>query len=808
MREKIFLFIYNSVKKKPALFVVLAFLCLFIFLLAYFNIPLKSDYIDLLPQELEPVKKIKLLCEKLKGVGQFSIVIQSAKRDTAKMIEAADILYNGLKDFTEIDYINYKIPDSFKRAAFLFVDINDLKEIYRRLYEKVQFELLVNSAFNLGLEEEGEVEFNIDDIIDKYKNKSGSISIYESNYFISKDKDILVMFLKPKFMASDIEKTEKLIDKIKKFVSTLNIKDSDLSISFGGTYVLTYDQKTAIASDIKKTSIIAIVAIFFIILISIRNLRYSIFLLLSLFIGVMSTFALAFIFFNHINLITAFLIALLTGLGVNYGTHFILRYKEELKSGNVNDPLKIAFNKTIVASLTGALTTAVAFFTLFFSKFLGFSEFGALSSIGILITLIATYTFVSAFILLTDRFFKKANSNVTTNETILLRSITVSNKGISLLFIATFFIVTLLTIIFFNKVKDIEFEYDSKKLEVRNQDSIKTTELIQKKFNVSTDPAIFFTENRDEEIDFFNSVNKLKNNNNSMIGSVMTISSILNDYKLQEEKISVIKKIRKELKTLPIGSIRDQKIIKFLKEFLKETENISVITEEDLPPEIKKRFIFQDGEVKLYISQVFPNKVLFDARDMKRYVDEIKEIRGEKNIYKTTGMHILYVNLIDIVLNESKIFIFIVFIIIWLMLLLDFKNIWDSIICMLPLIFSFIWLLIIMGLLKIKFNFMNIIVLPTILGTGIDNSIHLYHRYKESSNIFYSLKSTGKANFVMSVTVAVGWSSLFFASYEGLKTMALLGSIGIILTFIATIIVIPSIIFLYDLFFTKKTSYS
>jgi len=809
MREKIFLYIYNHIKNNSILFITVALLLLTIFLLAYFYIPLKSDYIDLLPQDLEAVKKIKILSNKLKGVGQLSIVIQSEKKDVNSMIKISDLLYEKIKDFPEIDYINYKIAESFKRALFLFVDIDDLKEIYRRVYEKVQFELLLNSAFNLGLEEAGDVEFNINDIIDKYKNRSGAISIYESNYFISKDKDILVMFLKPKFMASDIEKTERLMTKIKRIVSDIIVKDlsSDLSISFGGTYVLTYDQKTAIADDIKKTSLIAIAIIFIVIIISVKSFRYSIFLLLSLFIGVMSTFALAFIFFNHINLITGFLIALLTGLGVNYGTHFILRYTEELNSGNSDDPLKVAFSKTIVASLTGALTTSVAFFTLFFSKFLGFSEFGLLSSFGVMITLFATYLFVSAFIIFTDRFFKKS-FKIGSNREKLKNFNSDTNLAIfSLFIIALFFLAILMTAIFSNRIKYIEFEYDSKKLEVKDQESIKTTELIQKKFNVSTDPAIYFTENRDEEMDFFNTVNKLKKNSDSMIGSIMTISSILNDLDLQKEKIAIINKIRKELKNLPLSAIKDQNIRKFLKEFLSGSENLSVITENDMPFEIKKRFMYVDENSKLYISQVFPNKVLFDARDMKKYVDEIKEIRGEKGIYKTTGMHILYVHLIDIVLRESKIFILVVFLIIWLMLFLDFKNIKDSIICMVPLIFAFIWLLIIMASLKIKFNFMNIIVLPTILGTGVDNSIHLYHRYKESKNIFCSLRSTGKANFIMSLTVAVGWSSLFFARYEGLKTMALLGSIGIMLTFFASLIFIPAVVLIRDFFFLKKRAF-
>ena len=161
-------------------------------------------------------------------------------------------------------------------------------------------------------------------------------------------------------------------------------------------------------------------------------------------------------------------------------------------------------------------------------------------------------------------------------------------------------------------------------------------------------------------------------------------------------------------------------------------------------------------------------------------------------------MHILYVYLIDTVLKESKIFISIVFIIIWLLLLIDFKNVKDSLIAMVPLIFGLLWLVQIMSIFNIKFNFMNIVVLPTVLGTGVDNGVHIFHRYKESGNIFKAIYKTGIANLGMSLTVALGWSALFMAHYEGLKTMAFVGVVGILMTFIASVTIMPAIIILFE----------
>ncbi|MBN2545400.1 MAG: MMPL family transporter [Spirochaetes bacterium] len=798
MRNKALKYIFSKINKHPLMFIFLSLFLGMLFFLAFLYIPLKSDYIDLLPQNAEPVVNIKYLSKKLKGLGQFSLVVESKEKNIEGMKKLADKLNDQLKNVEELNYINYKVPESFKKSIFLFIDLNDLKEVYRRLHEKVQFELLINSPFNLGFEEEGAVEFNIDDIVEKYKNRGAGLTYHESEYFISKDMDILIMFLKPNFLPTNIEKTEQLINKINIITKNIDIKSygNDLKISYGGTYILTYDQKNAINNDIKKTSFIALIIIFFVILLFIRNFRYSIFLFYSLFVGVLSAFGLAFIVFNHINLITGFLIAILTGLGVNYGIHFLFRYKEELNNGNIESALETGFIKTGVASLTGALTTACAFFTLSFSKFLGFSEFGLLASFGIMITLFSTYIFVSALIIFTNKIFKTKNIreqkllNKDKSET----SIT-TKKG---LFYAVLVVILIITGILSYNIKNIKFEYNSKKLEVQGQESIKTTELIQKKFNISTDPAIFFTYDKKEEIDFLNTAKKMQKAENSNIGSIITISNILNSEELQKEKIDVIKKIQKEFKSLPENSIKDPNIKDMIKKAINFTKDASVISEKDLPEDFKKRFIFNDNGKDLYITQVFPNKVLFDAKEMKEYVNEIKTIKGEKRVYKPTGMHVIYVYLIDLVLNESRIFIIIVFIIIWLMLLIDFRNLKESVIAMIPLIFGVLWLLIIMSFFKVRFNFMNIIVLPTVLGTGVDNGVHIYHRYKETKNIFKALQNTGIANFAMSLTVALGWSSLFFAQYIGLRTMAFVGVAGILATFIASITVMPAIILIFD----------
>ena len=111
--------------------------------------------------------------------------------------------------------------------------------------------------------------------------------------------------------------------------------------------------------------------IFVIVLLFVRNLPNALYLFYALIIGVLSSYGFAIIVFQHINFITGFLIAILTGLGVNYGIYLLIRYNEELKKGS-QDALRKSFVATGSPNFIGALTISLSFASLAFSKFLGF----------------------------------------------------------------------------------------------------------------------------------------------------------------------------------------------------------------------------------------------------------------------------------------------------------------------------------------------------------------------------------------------------------------------------------------------------
>ena len=99
-----------------------------------------------------------------------------------------------------------------------------------------------------------------------------------------------------------------------------------------------------------------------------------------------------------------------------------------------------------------------------------------------------------------------------------------------------------------------------------------------------------------------------------------------------------------------------------------------------------------------------------------------------------------------------------------------------------------------MVLFDLPFNFANIIALPLLLGTGIDSSLHIVHRRRSQSNNNLLHSNTARAVFYSALTTLVGFGSLFFSSHQGTASMGLLLTIGLSITLVCVLVILPALL--------------
>ncbi|MBU0727632.1 MMPL family transporter, partial [Patescibacteria group bacterium] len=133
---------------------------------------------------------------------------------------------------------------------------------------------------------------------------------------------------------------------------------------------------------------------------------------------------------------------------------------------------------------------------------------------------------------------------------------------------------------------------------------------------------------------------------------------------------------------------------------------------------------------------------------------------------------------------------------IFLVLLIDFQSIKKVLLAMIPLVVGIVWMVGVMELFGLQITLLNIMAIPMIIGIGIDDGVHIVHRYQIEGKDAHKLvfASTGRAILLTSVTTMLGFGSLWFATYRGLGSMGIALFIGVGTCFLATVIVIPVII--------------
>lgn len=217
------------------------------------------------------------------------------------------------------------------------------------------------------------------------------------------------------------------------------------------------------------------------------------------------------------------------------------------------------------------------------------------------------------------------------------------------------------------------------------------------------------------------------------------------------------------------------------------------ITVENLSEEIKTQFISSDGNQ--FLVTIFPKEQVWDGEFLELFSKEMHKIDEH-----VTGFPLIIYVLIDYIEKDGRLAMMVALIVIFLLLLFDFRNVKLALVTLVPLVFGVIWMVGFMHLFGMKMNILNAIGLPLILGMGVDTGVHVIHRYRVEGpgNLRTVFSTTGKAVLISSLTSFLAFGSLGFAAYRGLASLGITLAIGIATCWLATVTILPAILSIMD----------
>ncbi len=744
----------------------------------------KSNIANLLPADHVSVSELTKIQERVGGIGPLMIVITGD--DIDKSLDFMLDLADSLEHNAYVSSVSRgKDTQFWSKNRLLYMDMEDLQTIHSRVADFIEEEKVRRSPLYFAFEDEEENMLDFSDLEEKYQGTGTSKR--QDGYYLTKQGNGVILRLYPSGIITDVSFSQMLFDSLDRTIAAIEPKSYHPSIEYHykGSFKNSSYEYELVVDDLKSTAIYGLLGVLVLISVYFRQVLASLFIVFPLLMGVAWTFGLTYLVIENLNLVTVGLFAILFGLGIDFGIHIFARYREARRRGiDIEEALSLTVCHTGSALTTTAITTSGAFFSLMITEFKGFSEFGFIVGCGILFSLAAMLVVCPAFIILAERLkvIRLSQSNVPAHLfrrgkypfaqlTVLLAAIA---AGYSIY-----------------HVSSIEFEYDFSKLKPAKPAEVSGS--LPESLKETRSPAIVLTESFEEASEVVATVKRIKtiNGDSSTVSSVKSVYSALPGR--QPEKLDLIDRIETLIDESQRYLDQAQKDkVDSLRPYLEVTQ----LELHDLPPDITKQFSSKDGEL-LDIVMINSAVPLKDGRQAIRFAEEVKKINTPSGrVYHASSAHIIFAEMLEIMLDDSVVAIVLTLFVVSSVLFIDLRNVTQVLLVLTPLLTALVLITGFMYLFEIKLNLYNMVAFPTVIGMGIDNGVHVFHRYREegAGSLRLVLRTTGVALLATSLTTMVGFSGLIPANHPALPSIGILSLIGLGCCFITAVTLLPALL--------------
>jgi len=592
---------------------------------------------------------------------------------------------------------------------------------------------------------------------------------------------------------ADIERGNN-IQEIRYIIS--KFKNDRVELHLGGVAMIAEDTISYVKNDILIFGIGIVLFIIFILYLIFRDINW-IFLCLINCIFALTVMIGSVSFLNwKVTVISSNFISLMLILTLSMTIHIIVRYRNHIKINRALSKTNLIIknmSEMIRPCLFTALTTIFAFFTLYFSGIKPIMDFGLMMCLGLLITLISSFTVLPALMM-------KLNLNVADKE--------IKDKGNSIfvklikyypnILISSFLVLLILGIYgtLNLKVENSFVNYFKSSTEI-----YKGMSLIDNKLGGTT-PLEIIIQFKD---------NNLEENDDEFLDFGFEYD--LSDYWFTKEKMDLIKEVHDYIdsfeytgKVLSLASV-----IRVAEELNSDEEfdnlELSVIYKK-LPKELKSQIF--DPYLSIEKNQARLTVRMIDTHEDLKRDEFLKEINFKfQNEYNkqnysilTTGILVLYNNMLQSLFDSQIYSLGMVMIGIFIMLSILFRSWKLALIAMMPNIVACMTILGIMGIANIPLDLMTITIAAITVGIAVDNCIHYIYRFQENYLITASYTKTisicdqtvGRAITNTSLTIIAGFSILIFSNFWPTIYFGIFTALAMLIALFGSLTLLPIMI--------------
>ncbi len=589
----------------------------------------------------------------------------------------------------------------------------------------------------------------------------------------------------------------------------INKYGENAKIHLGGIPMIANDMMSFIKNDIIVFGVGVFIFIIFTLWLIFKKIKWVIMPLIGCATSVMLMIGFLGLIGWKVTVISSNFIALMLILNMAMNIHVTVRFlqlKKEFPLLPKGEVIILTSKKMIPPIFYTVLTTICAFLSLIFSGIKPIIDFGWMMTLGLLISLIVTFTLLPSLL----NIFTNENEIDVKNKdksfiTSILGSIAKKNK---ILIFGPTLVIVFLSIFGISKLKveNSFINYFDKETEIYkgmkkiDDDLGGTTPLnVILKF-----PSTKSKKMDDDEFSEWDEDNEKEDDRSK--------------YWFTRDKMDKILKVHDYLDSLPeIGKVLSFGSILRVAEDLnkKELQSLEIaVLYSKIPEEIKQEIIspyisVDENEARISVR-------IKDSLENLRRNDLIKKIKSDLNIklglekeeYKLTGVLILFNNLLQSLFKSQILTLGIVMLGIFLMFFILFRNVILSLIGIVPNFIAAFFILGIIGFANIPLDMMTITIAAITIGIAVDNSIHYIYRFKEEFDKIKDYDQTldrchqtvGIAILNTSITIVFGFSILVLSNFIPTIYFGIFTGLAMLLAMISVLTLLPKLLLVYKPF--------
>ena len=611
------------------------------------------------------------------------------------------------------------------------------------------------------------------------------------------------------------------------------VPENGVTVRMTGRGPLSSAELESAVSSIQTVGLVSLGFVAVLLWLGLGSLRAILAAITTLLVGLVLTAAFATFAVGSLNVLSLTFAVLFIGLGIDFAVHMILRRVREGAADDVEAWSRVGRGLGPTILLCG-LTTAIAFLAFWPTGFRGLAELGLISAMGMVIAVVMSFTFLPAMLELLRVRARAGHpewKSAWAGRAALADRIVRLSKPISVAAIVVLLGATILGV-------QVKFDFNSLNLQDHDSEAVATLVALHEDGTITPYTLTVAADDMAAADRIAERLREIPE-----VGRVKTLRDLVPEdqsarFALLDEAMILLGPAVMSGRVIPMPDMRERQaaVVDLIArgkalagtfpqstfaqmsdalaaldgmstdgepaaklealiaedfvaslEMLRDALSAEPVSLESLPEALIARETGVQGQVRVV---ALPRDDLRDFAALGQFVRAV-----QADFPTASGRPALEAGVGAIVVDAFRQAFMTAAVAIFLVLVIALRSFIDGALVMLPLLLAAALTAGTMVVLGIPLNVANVIVLPLLLGMGVDNGLHVVGRFRESGSIAAVYRSsTPRAVLVSVLTTLLSFVALAFADHRGMASMGQLLAIAIGFILFATLIVLPALL--------------